>query len=208
MEQADRTLMEQQPPSAEGLYDAAEIAATLSRPKDAEAAWQKLRTQFPDHPLTHRRAWDLASVAFKQKSWKEAAALGRVATQSRDDGVRAEAWLLVGEAELQLKRYAPAGKAFEAVGGAGEVDAGVRYRALAGLGLAREQQKEWKAALSAYESVATGSPDLTLRDWARQRATAVRAQLAPGKPANGGGAPPPKRTEPARPGDKPAGKRS
>ena len=57
------------------------------------------------------------------------------------------------------------------------VEAGVRYRALAGLGLAREQQRDWKAAFAAYEAVAARSPDATLRDWAHARAAAVKGKL-------------------------------
>ena len=74
----------------------------------------------------------------------------------------------------------------------------MRYRALAGLGLAREEQKEWKAALTAYEAVAGRSPDTGLRDWARERVTAMKAQLkaSPAPPAA------PKRSEPAKPSGK------
>jgi TolA-binding protein len=212
MQEAYKTFMAQEPPTPEGLYEAAEIGGRLARPKDAEAAWQKLKTHFPDHRLTRRRAFELASAAFKQKNWKDASALGQVAAQSDDDAVRAEAWLLVGESELQLKRYAPASKAFEAVGAVGDLETGVRYRALAGLGLAREQQKEWKAALSAYETVAKGSPDTSLRDWAKERVAAVKSQLpkpANGKPTNGSASPGSKRPEPSKPApaDKPAGKK-
>src|SRR4030095_6050348 len=96
--------------------------------------------------------------------------------------------LLVGESELKQKRFAQAAKAFEAVSGVPDVEASTRFRALAGLGPAREEQKEWKAALAAYEAVATKSPDSTLRDWARARVTAVKAQIPK---TNGNGAKPP-----------------
>ena len=76
----------------------------------------------------------------------------------------------------------------------------MRYRALAGLGLAREEQKEWKAALTAYEAVASQSPDSTLRDWARERATAMKSQLP--KSGTPTPTPPQKRSEPAKPADK------
>jgi len=190
-------------PTAEELYDAAQIATRLSRPKDTEAAWRKLKGQFPDHPKTRRLALELAQAALKQKDYKDAGALGLTAAQSDEDSVRAEGWLVVGESELKLKRFPQAAKAFEAVGAVGDVEAGVRYRALAGLGLAREEQKEWKLALAAYEAVAGRSPDATLRDWARARVTAMKNQL---KPSNG--TPPPKRSEPAKPSDKPAGRKS
>jgi TolA-binding protein len=203
-EEAYKTLMTEDPPTAEGLRRAYEVATRLSRPKDADAAWRKLKGQFPDHPETRRLALELANAAFKQKNYKDAGALGLTAAQSDDSSVRAEGWLIVGESELKLKRFPQAAKAFEAVGTIGDVEAGVRYRALAGLGLAREEQKDWKAALAAYEAVAGRSPDVTLRDWARERVTAMKNQL---KPSSGTPAPP-KRSEPAKPSDKPTGRRS
>src|SRR5437773_1310910 len=187
---AYKALMEQSPPAAEALYSAAEVAGRLDRPRDREAAWKRLSTDFPDHPLTLKLALDFGSAAFKQKSWKSAATYATQATKSDDGAVRSEAWLLLGESELKQKRYAEAAKAFETVGTVSEVETGVRFRALASLGLAREEQQSWKAALSAYEAVAARSPDATLRDWARERAGAVKARLsnpAPGKSAPSGG---------------------
>jgi len=121
-------------------------------------------------------------AAFKQKSWKSAATYATQAAQSDDDAVKSEGWLLVGESELKQKRFGVAAKAFETVGTVSEVEGSVKFRALAGLGLAREEQQEWKAALTAYEAVANRSPDATLRDWARERAGAVKTRLA-NKPA-------------------------
>jgi TolA-binding protein len=187
---AYKALMEQNPPTAEALYSAAEVAGRLNRPHDREAAWKRLSTDFPDHPLTLKLALDFGTAAFKQKSWKSAATYATQATKSDDDAVRSEAWLLLGESELKQKRFADAAKAFEAVGTVSEVETGVRFRALAGLGLAREEQQSWKAALAAYEAVAARSPDATLRDWARERAGAVKARLsnpAPSKSAPSGG---------------------
>lgn len=197
MLEAYKALMEQSPATAEGLYEAADIARRLTQPKDAEAAWRRLKGEFPEHALTRRLALELAAAAFKQKNWKDAAAYGATAVQSEEATARAEAWLLVGESELKLKRFPQAAKAFEAVGAVDEVEAGTRYRALAGLGLAREEQKEWRAALNAYEAVAGRSPDTSLRDWARERVAAMKSRLGTSKPA-----------PPAKPTGKPAGKKS
>jgi TolA-binding protein len=199
-----KTFMAQSPATAESLHEAARIAIRLSQPKDTDAAWRRLKAEFPDHALTRRLALDMASAAFKQKNYKDAAALGQTATQSDEDAVRAEAWLLVGESELKLRRLPQAVKAFEAVGAVNDLDAGVRYRALAGLGLVREEQKEWKAALTAYEAVVSKSPDSSLRDWARERVTAVKTQIPKAGDGKGAGGAAPKRPEPA----KPAGKKS
>lgn len=185
-EDAYRQLVAQN--TAESLNEAATLAARLKRPRDEEAALKKLQASFPSHPLGRRAALELANRAFKRKDWKDAAALATVAAKSDDDDVKGEAWLLAGESELKQKRPGPAAKAFEAATAAGDIDAGVRYRALAGLGLAREEQQEWRAALKAYEAVASKCPDATLRDWAKQRAAAVRPRVTDtpkpgGKPA-------------------------
>ena len=193
---AYKTLMNQDPPTAESYYEAATIAGALSMRAEQEAAWKKLRGQFPQDALTRKLAGDLASNAFKQKNWKDAVAYGTIAAQSDDDAVKADGLLLVGEAELKQRHFADAAKAFEAVRKIGDVDASTRFRALAGLGLAREELKEWKPALDAYEAVAKQSPDQTLRDWARERVAAVKSQMSK---SNGNA---PTRPEPAKGGTK------
>src|SRR5436309_5505504 len=181
--EAYKGLMEQNPPTADAYYNAAQIATRLGRPSDLEAAWNRLTTDFPDDALTRRMALERASAAFKRKSWKSAVAYATQAAKSDDDVVRSEAWLVVGESELKQKRQKPAIKAFEAVDAVAEVEAGARFRALAGRGLAHEELQAWDAALADYEAVAKGSSDSTLRDWARERASAVKARL--NKPASG-----------------------
>ncbi len=175
---AYKALMAEAPATPEGLNEAASIASRLGRSGDQEAAWRKLLTDFPDHALSRRVALDLASAAYKRKDWKEVVSQAAPATKSDEEAVRAEAWLLTGEAELKLKQFPAAEKAFTAVVGVTNTEPSIRFRALAGLGLAHEEQRQWRQALSAYESVAK-SPDPTLREWARERATAVKARMAP-----------------------------
>ena len=183
MQDAYKQLLEQTPPTAEALYDAGSLAGRLGRPKDQEAAWRRLRKEFPTHALALRTALDLAQAAFKRKEWKEAAAQAQAAARSDEDAVRAEALVLQGEAELKLGRFSAAGKAFEAASAVKSTEAGTRYRALAGLGLAKEQLQDDRGALAAYEQVAAKSPDATLRNWARDRAAALRGRV----PKTGGG---------------------
>ena len=173
--------------TAESLYDAGVIAGKLGQVKDQQVAWGRLRKEFPNHPLTYQAAYDLAETAFKKKEWTQAAAQAKAAAASGEETLRARALLLEGESELKLSRFRDAAKSFESVGSVKNLEAADRYRALAGLGLAREQLGEIRAALAAYDAVATKSPDATLRTWARDRAAAVRAQPSqPGKPATSG----------------------
>ncbi|HEY2996496.1 MAG TPA: tetratricopeptide repeat protein [Methylomirabilota bacterium] len=198
---AYKSFMNQDPPTAEGYYEAAAIAASLGLRPEQDAAWRKLRAAFPNDQLTRKMASDLAADAFKQKNWKDAVTLGTIAAQSDDDTVKSEGWLMVGESELKQKHFTQAAKAFEAVGAVNDIEANTKFRALAGLGLAREELKEYKPALNAYETVAKQSPDATLRSWAQERAAAVRP-LA-NKPGNGTA---PK--QPVKPADKPGSKKS
>ena len=181
------TQLTQPSATAESLYDAGTLAGKLGQLKDQQAAWGRLRKEFPNHPLAHQAAFDLAETAFKKKEWSQAAAQAKAAAASDEEGLRARALLLQGESELKLSRFRDAAKAFESVGSLKNLEAGDRYRALAGLGLAREQLGEVRAALAAYDAVASKSPDATLRNWARDRAAAVRSQPSqPSKPATGG----------------------
>jgi TolA-binding protein len=182
LQEAYKALMEQTPATLEGLVEAAVVASRLGRPQDQEAAWRRLVKEFPESPQGRRAALDLAAVTFNRNHWKDTVGYAQVAAQSDDEGMKAEAWLLAGEAELKLRRFGPAARAFEASLAVQSTDAMVRYRALAGLGLALEEQRDFKGALSAYESVATMSPDATLRDWAKGRAKVVKARQAPAPP--------------------------
>jgi len=170
--------------TAENLYDAGVIAGKSGKVKEQQTAWARLRKEFPNHPLAHQAAFDLAEAAFKRKEWGQAATQAKAATASEDEGLRARALVLEGESELKLSRFKDAAKSFESVERVRNLDPGDRYRALAGLGLAREQLGEIRGALQAYDAVASKSPDATLRNWARDRAAAVRAQ--PTKPATNG----------------------
>jgi tetratricopeptide (TPR) repeat protein len=131
--------------------------------------------------MAHRAAYELAEASFKKKAYADAAAQAKAAAASPE--LRGRALLLEGESELKLNRYRDAAKSFEGVGAVKNLEASDRYRALAGLGLAREELGDLRLALDAYESVASKSPDSTLRNWARERATAVKGRLS--RPAGG-----------------------
>jgi TolA-binding protein len=185
LKEAYTALMKETPATAEGLIAAASVAARLGRVRDQETAWKKLNAAFPDHPVTAKLAFDLANAAFTRKEWSLAGAFAQAAARTDDPVVKAEAWLLAGEAAMKVKHFTAAVKAFEAVGVVGDVDGALRYRALAELGVAREGQKNLRAALEAYEAVAEHSPDPALREWARERADALKARVehTPAAPA-------------------------
>jgi TolA-binding protein len=170
-----KRLIAQSPASADSLYEAGVMASRLGRPRDAESAWAQVRKEFPDHPLASQAALDLGQAAFARNAFKDAASLAQVASRSGDATVRAEGFLLLGESELRLKRYPAALQAFQSALGKDGLEPALRFRALAGSGLALEEQQKWTQAARYYEEVADKSPDKTLRAWAKER----RAALAP-----------------------------
>jgi TolA-binding protein len=178
-----KTLMAQSPPRAETLFDAGTIAALLGRSREAEAAWKGLRSEFPDHPLAQRAALELAQEAFDRSGYREAAGLARSASASTDPATKARAFLLLGESELKQKRWGPAHEAFREAVETAEGDDGIRYRALAGSGLALEEQDRWVEAGKYYQQVAEGSPDQDLRAWARSRRAEVASRASGAKSA-------------------------
>src|SRR5258705_536770 len=190
----DKTLVAQSPATAEGLYDAGLVAGKLGRPRDADTAWARLRKDFPDHPLSGRVSLEMAQSAFAKNSFKDAAALAKAASRSPEDAVRGEAFVLLGESELKQKRHAAAVAAFKSAAEAPALEPAIRYRALAGTGLAYEEQRQWAQAAKFYDEVASKSPDKTLASWAKERLAAVNtnaqsdkgdARPAPKAPAKG-----------------------
>jgi TolA-binding protein len=172
-------LMDAPQPTADMLYTAGTIARQLGRARDQEAAWDRLRRDFPPNPLAQRAAWELARAAFDRQQYREAIALAREAVAS--EALAAEAQLLIGDSELRLRNHAAALAAFTSVADIPGVDQGLRSRALAGSAIAREEQQDWARALDLYEVVAAESPDAALGRWAREAVlTLGKARLAQG----------------------------
>ncbi len=208
-----KQLIAQTPPTAEALYDAGVIATKLARPKDAEAAWARLRKEFPDHALAGRAALELAQAAFARNAHKDASALAQAASKSDEPAVRAEALVLLGESELRQKRYPTAYQAFQQAVEAPGQEPALRFRSLAGIGLVMEEQRQWTQAAKYYDEVAAKSPDTTLRNWAKERRAAVAAKVkspaepkSPGEPRSSAPAPksaaPPAKKAPAAQSEK------
>lgn len=201
-----KVLVAQSPATAESLYDAGLVAGKLGRPRDADTAWARLRKDFPDHPLSGRVSLEMAQSAFARNSFKDASTLARAASRSPEEAVRGEAFVLLGESELKQHRHAAAITAFKSAAEAPALDPAMRFRALAGTGLAHEEQRQYGTAAKFYEEVATKSPDKTLASWAKERLTAVnaaaRSESAPAEKATPKKSPPPKKAPtPKKSGD-------
>ena len=129
--------------------------------------------------MAARVSLDQAQAAFGKNNFKDASALARAAAKSTEDSMRGEALLVIGESEMKLRHPAQALSAFQAAADTPGLESALRFRALAGSGLAHEDQKQWTQAAKCYEEVAAGSPDKTLASWAKTRRAAIAANLKP-----------------------------
>ena len=134
--------------------------------------------------MTARASLEQAQAAFGKKNFKDATVLGRAAARSPEDAVRGEALLVVGESEMKLRHPAQALLAFQAAADTPGLEPALHFRALAGIGLAHEDQKQWTQAAKYYEEVAGKSPDKTLATWAKTRRAAIAANLKQAPKAN------------------------
>ncbi|PYM04708.1 MAG: hypothetical protein DMD82_13610 [Candidatus Rokuibacteriota bacterium] len=166
-----QTTMAEKNATAVALFTAGTIAGELDDAGRQEEAWNRLRQEFPDHELAQVAALELARAAYKLSRYEEAVTLAGAATKSAE--LRGEAYVLMGEAELKLKRFGAALRALEAAAvGIGRPPQPIE---LARSALTKEERGQWPEALKRYERVATESPDATLARWARE------AMLALGK---------------------------
>ncbi|MGH7401347.1 MAG: tetratricopeptide repeat protein [Candidatus Rokuibacteriota bacterium] len=202
-----KILVAQSPATAESLYDAGLVADKIGRPREADTAWARLRKDFPNHPLAGRVSLEMAQSAFAKNHFKDAAFLARAASRSPEDAIRGEAFVLLGESELKRRRHAAAISAFKSASEAPALGPGMRYRALAGTGLAHEEERRYGQAAKFYEEVATKSPDKTLASWAKERLTAVNA-AAESESAPAGKATPKAKTKKSSPKKSAPGKSS
>jgi tetratricopeptide (TPR) repeat protein len=116
----------------------------------------------------------MAHTAFTKNAFKDASTLARAASRSPESAVRGDAFVLLGESELKQKHHAAAISAFKSATDASSIEPALRYRALAGTGLAHEEQRQWSQAAKFYEEAAK-SPDKALASWAQERLAAVAA---------------------------------
>ena len=98
-----RRLVAQSPATAEGLYDAGLVAGKLGRPRDADAAWARLRKDFPDHPLSGRVSLEMAQSRLRQEQLQGRGRPREGGVPQPEDAVRGEAFVLLGESELEAE---------------------------------------------------------------------------------------------------------
>src|SRR6266540_2963737 len=156
-----------------------QVADTVVRKGSKTDLAEEYKQLMAQSPATAETLYDAGVIASRLGRAREAE------TKSGEDAVRGEGLLLVGESELRLKHYPAALQAFQSALQGNGLEAGLRFRALAGSGLALEEQQKWAQAARYYDEVAAKSPDKTLRAWAKERRAAIAAKLKPAPDGKG-----------------------
>jgi len=159
----------------QALYQIGELSGQLGRAPDAEAAWKALRRDYPRDTLADLAGLELVSLYVKRKQLEPAIALSREIADA-NGGQRLEALLLLGESTLKAGKTAEAQTAYATAAAEAPAESGPRFRALAGVGLVAEAQKDEAAAKQAYQEIVDKAEDQELARWAGERVQTLEAR--------------------------------
>ncbi|HEV8672442.1 MAG TPA: tetratricopeptide repeat protein [Methylomirabilota bacterium] len=162
----------------QALYQIGDLSQRLGRTTDAETAWKTLRRDYPQDALAASAGLELANLHLKGRQFDQAMQAAREVADAKGPQ-RLDALLLLGEGALKAGKMAEARGAYEAVLAEAPVSGGDRFRALAGVGLVAESQKETEAARRAYQEIAEKADDAELVRWAKSRLQGLEARDKP-----------------------------
>ncbi len=160
------------------LHHAGDLAQRLGRTAEAEAAWTALRREHPRDALAAAAGLDLANLHLKRKQFDQAMELAREVAEAGGPS-RLEALLTLGESALRGGKTPEAARAYEAALGEAPARSSERFRALAGVGLVAEVEKDVEAARRAYQEIARDAEDAELTRWAKTRLQGLEAHDKP-----------------------------
>jgi TolA-binding protein len=152
----------------QALYQIGGLSANLGLTRDAETAWKQLRRDHAADPLAELAGLELASLYVKRRQLDRAAETAREVADARG-AQRVEALLLLGETQLKAGKTAEARGAYTTAIAEVAADAPARFRALAGVGLVAETEKDPEGAKRAYGEITEKAEDEELIKWARAR---------------------------------------
>ena len=159
----------------QALYQIGELSDQLGHAPDAEAAWKTLRRDYPRDALAELAGIDLVNLYVKRRQLEPAIAMAREVADA-NGGQRQEALLLLGESALKAGKTAEARTAYATAVAEAPAESAARFRALAGVGLVAEAQKDETAAKRAYQEIVDKAGDQELARWAGERIQTLEAR--------------------------------
>ncbi|HEV8307770.1 MAG TPA: tetratricopeptide repeat protein [Methylomirabilota bacterium] len=162
----------------QALYQIGELSQRLGRAADAESAWKTLRRDHPGDALAALAGLELAQGYLKRRQFDQAMDVAREVADS-GGAQRFQALLLLGESALKAGKLGDAETAYARALAEAPPDSPERLRALAGVGLVAESQREAGAARRAYQEIIDKAEDAELVQWAKGRVQGLEAREKP-----------------------------
>lgn len=136
----------------------AESKRYLGKNDEASELYKQFLEKYPNDPLTNEAQYQLGVVYFDKNNPDLASRYLLTANSSSDNNLRAKAFTLLGEIELNKKSYKTAKNFFEMVKDLNDIEQSVKNRALLGLGIALYNLNDYKSAISYLESISEQDP--------------------------------------------------
>lgn len=140
------------------LFWAAESRRYDNQSGDALVIYDQFLKQYPNHPLSQRVKYLMGIVLYDQANYTSSEAFINQAKNSLDPNVRAKAFLLSGEIDLQNKNYVIAKTNFMSALNIQGISQEVMLRAYLGLGIANYFLEKYREAANAFETIVKIQP--------------------------------------------------
>jgi TolA-binding protein len=125
---------------------------------EANAIYKEFLDKYPNDPLAKEAQYQIGVIYFNNNNLDLASRYLLAVNSSEDDNVKAKAFTVLGEIELQKGNYKAAKNYFEMVKDLQGIDKSTRNRSLLGLGIALYQLNDYKTAIKYLEEVDKSDP--------------------------------------------------
>lgn len=136
----------------------AECKRYLGKNDEANEIYKQLIEKYPDDPLAKEAQYQIGVVYYNKNNTDLASKYLLSANSSNDNNVRAKAFTLLGEIELNKGSYKTAKNYFEMVKDLNDIDKDVKFRSLFGLGIALYNLNDNKTSIKYLEELDSKDP--------------------------------------------------
>jgi TolA-binding protein len=136
----------------------AECKRYLGKFDDANNIYKQFLDKYPNDPLAKEAQYQIGVVYYNKNNTDMASRYLLSANSSNDDNIRAKAFTLLGEIELDKNSFKTAKNYFDMVKDLNNIDKDVKNRALLGLGIAHYNLNDNKNSINYLEKVSNDDP--------------------------------------------------
>ena len=136
----------------------AECKRYLGKNDEANEIYKQFIEKYPNDPLAKEAQYQIGVVYYNKNNTDLASKYLLSANSSNDNNVRAKAFTLLGEIELNKGSYKTAKNYFEMVKDLNDIDKDVKFRSLFGLGIALYNLNDNKTSIKYLEELDSKDP--------------------------------------------------